>query len=101
MISTLAKTARSAQTLTALPVMVLFLGSMLTTNASMEGVLASFGFKHFLIPMWNATYLTKNILLTGFTMTEMLVTCVINVVFGVLCLMLVSYLFNQESIVNE
>lgn len=100
-ISTVAKTARSAQTLAVFPVMVLFLGSMLTSNASMEGVLASFGFKHFLIPMWNATYLTKNILLSGFTMTEMLVTCVINVVFGVLCLMLVSYLFNQEKIVNE
>ena len=51
--------------------------------------------------MWNATYLTKNILMTGFTATEMLVTCGINILFGVLCLALISYLFNQEKIVNE
>ena len=100
-ISTLAKTARSAQTLTVLPVMLLFFGSFLTSNASLEGALASFGFKNFLIPLWNATYLTKNILLTGFTTTEMLVTCGINLVFGILCLTLISYLFNQEKIVNE
>ncbi|MBR5425539.1 MAG: ABC transporter permease [Clostridiales bacterium] len=100
-ISTLAKTARAAQTLTMLPAMILFIGSMITTNASFEHVLSSFGFKHYFIPMWNATYLTKNILLTGFEMKEMLVTCGVNITFGLLCLYLVSYMFNQEKIVNE
>ena len=100
-ISTLAKTARAAQTLTMLPAMILFIGSMIATNASFERVLSSFGFKNYLVPMWNATYLTKNILITGFTMKEMLVTCGVNVAFGILCLYLVSYMFNQEKIVNE
>lgn len=100
-ISTLAKTARSAQTLTMLPAMILFIGSMVTTNASFEGAITSFGFKNYLVPMWNATYLTRNILVTGFTMNQMLVTCGINVAFGVICLYLVSYMFNQEKIVNE
>ena len=100
-ISTLAKTARSAQTLSMLPAMILFLGSIITTNASFESVLARIGFKNFLVPMWNAAYLTKNILLTGFSMKEMLVTCGINIVFGIICLYLVSYMFNQEKIVNE
>ena len=100
-LSTLAKTARSAQTLTIIPIMILFFGSFMTSNAGMQNVLTSLGFKNFLIPMWNATYLTKNILMTGFTATEMLVTCGINIVFGVLCLALISYLFNQEKIVNE
>ena len=100
-ISTVAKTARSAQTLTVIPIMILFLGSFMTSNAGMQNILTSLGFKNFLIPMWNATYLTKNILLTGFTATEMLITCGINIVFGILCLALISYLFNQEKIVNE
>lgn len=100
-ISTLAKTSRSAQSLTVIPIMILFLGSFMTSNAGMQNVLTSLGFKNFLIPMWNATYLTKNILMTGFTATEMLVTCGINILFGVLCLALISYLFNQEKIVNE
>ena len=100
-ISTLAKTSRSAQSLTVIPIMILFLGSFMTSNAGMQNVLTSLGFKNFLIPMWNATYLTKNILMTGFTATEMLVTCGINIIFGVLCLALISYLFNQEKIVNE
>ena len=100
-ISTLAKTSRSAQSLTGIPIMILFLGSFMTSNAGMQNVLTSLGFKNFLIPMWNATYLTKNILMTGFTATEMLVTCGINIIFGVLCLALISYLFNQEKIVNE
>ena len=100
-ISTLAKTSRSAQSLTVIPIMILFLGSFMTSNAGMQNVLTSLGFKTFLIPMWNATYLTKNILMTGFTATEMLVTCGINILFGVLCLALISYLFNQEKIVNE
>ena len=100
-ISTLAKTARAAQTLSMLPAMILFLGSIITTNASFESVLARIGFKNFLVPMWNAAYLTKNILLTGFSMKEMLVTCGINIVFGIICLYLVSYMFNQEKIVNE
>ena len=63
--------------------MILFLGSFMTSNAGMQNVLTSLGFKNFLIPMWNATYLTKNILMTGFTATEMLVTCGINILFGV------------------
>ena len=100
-ISTLAKTARAAQTLSMLPAMILFLGSIITTNASFESVLARIGFKNFMVPMWNAAYLTKNILLTGFSMKEMLVTCGINIVFGIICLYLVSYMFNQEKIVNE
>ena len=100
-ISTVAKTARSAQTLTVIPIMILFLGSFMTSNAGMQNILTSLGFRNFLIPMWNATYLTKNILLTGFTATEMLITCGINIVFGILCLALISYLFNQEKIVNE
>lgn len=100
-ISTLAKTSRSAQSLTVIPIMILFLGSFMTSNAGMQNVVTSLGFKNFLIPMWNATYLTKNILMTGFTATEMLVTCGINILFGVLCLALISYLFNQEKIVNE
>ena len=100
-ISTLAKTARAAQTLTMLPAMILFLGSIITTNASFETILTKIGFKNYLVPMWNATYLTKNILITGFTMKEMLVTCGINIVFGIICLYLVSYMFNQEKIVNE
>lgn len=100
-ISTLAKTARSAQTLTVIPIMILFLGSFLSSNASLETAVKSFGFKNCLIPMWNATYLTKNILLTGFTSKEMLTTCGINVAFGVCCLILISKLFNNEKIVNQ
>ena len=99
-ISTLAKTARSAQTLSVIPIMVLFLGSFLTSNESTQSLLASFGFKNYLIPMWNSTYLTKNLLLSGVSTTEILVTCAINIVFGILCLGIVSNLFNNEKIVN-
>ncbi|MBP5492762.1 MAG: ABC transporter permease [Clostridiales bacterium] len=100
-VSTLAKTSRSAQTVSVIPVMILFLGSFLTSNAGMETMITKFGFKNFLIPMWNATYLTKNILLTGAATTEILVTCAINIVFGIICLSVVSMLFNNEKIVNE
>lgn len=100
-ISTLAKTARSAQTLSLMPAMVLFLGSFFTSNEGLANAISSFGFKNNLIPLWNATYLTKNILLTGFTAKEMLVTCGINVVFGAICLAIVSKLFNEEKIVNQ
>ncbi|MBO7564021.1 MAG: ABC transporter permease [Clostridiales bacterium] len=99
-ISTLAKTARSAQTLSVIPIMVLFLGSFLTSNESTQSLLANFGFKNYLIPMWNSTYLTKNLLLSGVSTTEILVTCAINIVFGILCLGIVSNLFNNEKIVN-
>ena len=99
--STLAKTARSAQTLAAIPVIILFLGSMLSSNAGMEKILASLGSKNCLIPMWNATYLTKEILLNGVPMSQILITCAVNVVFGILCLIIVSRLFNNEKIVNE
>lgn len=100
-ISTLAKTARQAQTLSVIPIMVLFLGSFLTSNAGFDGVLTSFGSKNYLIPMWNASYLTKNILLSGVSTTDILITCVINIVFGIFCLGVVSSLFNNEKIVNE
>ena len=100
-ISTLAKTARQAQTLSVIPIMVLFLGSFLTSNAGFDGVLTSFGSKNYLIPMWNASYLTKNILLSGVSTTDILITCVINIVFGIVCLGVVSVLFNNEKIVNE
>ena len=30
-----------------------------------------------------------------------LITCAVNVVFGILCLIIVSRLFNNEKIVNE
>jgi len=99
-ISTLAKTARSAQTLSVIPIMVLFLGSFLTSNESTQSLLANFGFKNYLIPMWNSTYLTKNLLLSGVSTTEILMTCAINIVFGILCLGIVSNLFNNEKIVN-
>ncbi len=100
-ISTLAKTARSAQTLTVIPIMILFLGSFLSSNASLDTAVKSFGFRNCLIPMWNATYLTKNILLTGFTSKEILTTCGVNVAFGVLCLIFISKMFNNEKIVNQ
>ncbi len=100
-ISTLAKTSRSAQTLAVIPIMVLFIGSFLTSNDGMSSMLAKFGFKNCLIPLWNATYLTKQILLSGVSITEVLLTCVINLAFGLLCLAIVSRLFNNEKIVNE
>ena len=100
-ISTLAKTARQAQTLSVIPIMVLFLGSFLTSNAGFESFLTSFGAKNYMIPMWNASYLTKNILLTGVSTTDILVACVINIIFGIFCLGVVSALFNNEKIVNE
>ncbi|MBR5975964.1 MAG: ABC transporter permease [Clostridiales bacterium] len=100
-ISTLAKTARSAQTLSVIPIMVLFLGSFLTSNAGMDAMLSKVGTTNYLIPMWNATYLTKNILLTGVSTADILMTCAINIVFGILCLAVVSSLFNNEKIVNE
>jgi len=100
-ISTVAKTSRSAQTLSVIPIMILFIGSFLTSNDGMNTLLAKFGFNNYLIPMWNATYLTKNILLNGFTPVEMLTTCGINIVFGALCLVIISNLFNRESIINE
>lgn len=100
-ISTLAKTSRSAQTLTAVPVMILFIGSFLTSNSALDSILTKFGFYNYVIPMWNATYLTKNILLNGFTPAEMLTTCGINLLFGVLCLAFISRMFNNEKIVND
>ncbi|MBO4687009.1 MAG: ABC transporter permease [Clostridiales bacterium] len=100
-ISTLAKTARSAQTLSVIPIMILFLGSFLTSNAGMDAMLSKVGTTNYLIPMWNATYLTKNILLTGVSTSDILMTCAINIVFGILCLGIVSHLFNNEKIVNE
>ncbi len=100
-ISTLAKTARQAQTLSVIPIMILFLGSFLTSNDGMQSLLAKVGFKNYLIPMWNASYLTKNILLSGVSTTDILITCAINIVFGIFCLGVVSVLFNNEKIVNE
>ena len=100
-ISTLAKTARQAQTLSVIPIMVLFLGSFLTSNAGFDAVLTNFGSKNYLVPMWNASYLTKNILLTGVSSSDILITCAINIVFGIFCLGVVSKLFNNEKIVNE
>ena len=100
-ISTLAKNARSAQTMSVLPIMILFLGSFLTSNDGMSSMLAKVGSTNYLIPMWNATYLTKNILLTGVSTSDILITCAINIVFGILCLGIVSRLFNNEKIVNE
>ena len=100
-ISTLAKTARSAQTMSVIPIMILFIGSFLTSNSSFDGLISRLGFANCLIPMWNATYVTKMILLKDFTFTEMAATCVINIVFGALCLFIVSRLFNNEKIVND
>lgn len=100
-ISTLAKTARQAQTLSVIPIMVLFLGSFLTSNGGFESVLNSVGSKNYMIPMWNASYLTKNILLSGVSTSDILITCAINIVFGIFCLGVVSNLFNNEKIVNE
>lgn len=100
-ISTLAKTARSAQALSVIPLMVLFLGLFMTANAGFDSLLASLGRTNYLIPMWNASYLTKNILLSGVSTTDILITCVINIVFGIFCLGVVSNLFNNEKIVNE
>jgi len=100
-ISTIAKNSRTAQTLCAIPVMILFIGSFLTSNAGFDAILTKFGFKNYLIPMWNSSFLTKNILLSGVTTAEILTTCVINIVFGILCLSFVSHLFNNEKIVNE
>ena len=100
-ISTLAKTSRSAQTLTAIPVMILFIGSFLTSNSGFDSILTKLGFYNYVIPMWNATYLTKNILLNGFTPVEMLTACGINLAFGALCLAFISRMFNNEKIVND
>ena len=100
-ISTLAKTSRSAQSLSVIPVMIRFLGSFLSSNAGMEAIISKLGFKNCLIPMWNSTYVIKNIMMTGANTKELLITCAINIVFGVLCLGIVSRLFNNEKIVNE
>ena len=64
-------------------------------------MLSKVGTTNYLIPMWNATYLTKNILLTGVSTSDILMTCAINIVFGILCLGIVSHLFTNEKIVNE
>ncbi|MBR3056958.1 MAG: ABC transporter permease [Clostridiales bacterium] len=100
-LSTLAKTSRTAQTLSLIPVLILFVASMFSSNASLEALLSEIGFTNYMIPMWNATYLIKNILLIGPDTKAILVTCGINLVFGILCLAIISNLFNREKIVNE
>ena len=100
-LSTIAKTTRSAQSLSVIPMMVLFIGSFLTSNSSFDGLINRIGFINCLIPMWNATYVTKAVLLKQFSFTDIATTCVINIVFGVICLFIVSRLFNNEKIVND
>ena len=100
-LSTLAKTARQAQSLSVIPMMVLFIGSFMTSNSSFDALINRLGFINCLIPMWNATYVTKAVLLKQFTFTDVATTFVINIAFGALCLFIVSRLFNNEKIVND
>ena len=53
-----------------------------------------------LIPGWNAIITVQNIIQCNYTMQNIAISCGVNILFSVLCIVVISRLFEKESILN-
>lgn len=99
-ISTLAKDVKQATTWSPIAMMILLIGSMLSGTEGFKPVVEEMGFINNLIPTWNSMVQMQGIIKYEYSVSSIVVSCVVNLVFSALVVMLIGKFFESEKILN-
>ena len=100
-ISTLSKSVKQATTIAPFFMMVMMLGGMLTMSDSINDTVVKLGNVNAMIPAWNSIISMKNIIELEYSKQFILISCIVNVVFTVICIFAIGKMFENEKIVND
>lgn len=99
-ISTLAKSVKQATSIAPVFMLLLIIPGMLSMSAAFKDMVQDLGSINNLIPGWNAIITVQNIIQCNYTMQNIAISCGVNILFSVLCIVVISRLFEKESILN-
>ena len=100
LISAVSKSVKQATTLSPIVMMVLMLAGMLTMQDSVNKAVEKLGLVNAAIPGWNGINAMKKIVELDCPSEFVLVTCLVNVAFAVICALIIGKMFENEKIVN-
>ena len=100
-ISALAKDVKQATTIAPIILMVLIIATMLTMNDNFSEMIEGLGFINNIIPVWNSFIMMQHLLQMNYSMTDVLISGGVNLVFAAILIVILGQLFKNEKIVNN
>ena len=99
-ISSVARDTKQATSIAPVIMVVMMVMSLLTMVESFGRTVERLGMVNAVIPAWNAMTVMQNIIVLEYSSVFVAVTCVANLVFAGICIVLVGRMFENEKIVN-
>lgn len=99
-LSTIAKDVKQATTWSPIVMMILLIGGMLSTTEAFKPMIDDLGMINNVIPAWNSMIQMQYIIKCEYTMAPILISCVINLVFSAIAVVLIGKFFESEKILN-
>ena len=99
-LSALAKDVKQATTLAPIIMVILMIAGMLGMNESFTASVEKLGNIKFIIPAWNSMLVMQNIIELDYTPVSVVITCISNLIYTVIAIIIVGRLFENERIVN-
>lgn len=100
-ISALAKDVKQATTIAPIILMVLVVGTMLTMNDNFNEMITGLGMINNIIPVWNSVIMMQQLLQMDYSVTGVLISSGINIVFTAVLILILGQLFKNEKIINN
>lgn len=99
-ISTLSKSVKQATTISPIIMMVIMTCTMLTSLSSFDTFIQKIGMVNDCIPIWNLLLSVKQIMMLDYSPSYLLVSVLIDTLFCLISIIVISKLFKSEKIVN-
>ncbi len=100
LVSTLSKTVKQATTIAPIFLFIIMIGSMLTMSEPTKSMIEDLGIINYCIPAWNASMMLQDLIEMQHSMSNLLLCCVVNLVFSGIALFAVGRCFESERIIN-
>ena len=99
-VSTLSKSVKQATTIVPIITVTLMVCSFLSTMDSFSAAIESMGIFNDLIPAWNAIQNLKDIICLDYSISNVLISCGVNIGLSLIAVIVVGKCFESEKIVN-
>lgn len=100
-VSTFAKSVKQATTIAPVFLLIISILGMLRSVETIEAAIEKIGIGNSVIPVWNSLDCLQEILSDELSVLKVIISCVVNISFAIVSLVVISKLFEKENIVNN
>lgn len=99
-ISTIAKDVKQATNVAPVVMVVMMICGMLVTTEGFKPMVEKLGMINNMIPAWNSMLLMGDIIKIEYSLNNVLISCVVNLIFSIIAIIIIGRCFESEKIVN-